>query len=107
MCLLLDGHLLWEAIRGLPKVNILTGLPYGRWAAPQKRQWCLENLGTVPVITCMARDKYKACKVEGSILIDDNLSAEDAWVKSGGIFVHHVSAEKTILELKRLRVLDV
>jgi hypothetical protein len=103
---MIDGPLLWKTIKSLPKVRILTGLPVGRWAATQKQQWCAENLGEdIPVITCMARDKHTYCRVEGSILIDDNISARDAWVSAGGVFVHHVTAEQTILQLKSLGII--
>src|ERR1044071_4661041 len=52
-----DGRRLWEFCRPLDP-TILTGLPHGGWAAPQKRRWVARMLGPdVPVITCMSRDK--------------------------------------------------
>ena len=41
------------------KPTILTGLPLGNWAAPQKVDWAAEHFPGVPIITCMARDKHK------------------------------------------------
>ena len=54
----------------------------------------------------MAIDKPKYCKRKGSILIDDLLKAKEPWERAGGVFVHHVNTEQTILELRRLGVLE-
>jgi hypothetical protein len=44
-----DGKRLWEFCRPLDP-TILTGLPHGGWADPQKRRWVTEMLGPdVPV----------------------------------------------------------
>src|SRR4051812_48849800 len=52
-----DGRRLWEFCRPLDP-TILTGLPRGGWAAPQKRRWIAEMLGAeVPVITCSRAKK--------------------------------------------------
>jgi len=34
------------------KPTILTGLPLGRWAAPQKVKWAAEHFPGTPIITC-------------------------------------------------------
>eukprot|EP00611_Tribonema_gayanum_P017238 TRINITY_DN2980_c0_g1_i4.p1 TRINITY_DN2980_c0_g1~~TRINITY_DN2980_c0_g1_i4.p1 ORF type:complete len:367 (+),score=59.27 TRINITY_DN2980_c0_g1_i4:166-1101(+) len=99
-----DGKQLWEFIKGY-KPAILTGLPLGQWAAPQKRRWCQRELGKpsdVPVITCMSRDKHTYCRVPGSILIDDRITAKDPWEAAGGVFVFHTSAQQSIAELQKL-----
>ena len=45
-----DGADLWERVRGL-QPTILTGLPWGNWAKPQKIAWCARELGPdVPVV---------------------------------------------------------
>lgn len=102
-----DGRKLWRLLSEVePPVRILSGLPLGDWADPQKREWCLLELGpTVPVITCLSKDKYHHC-VPGDILIDDRLDTRTAWEGAGGIFVHHVTLEKTIERLHELHVFD-
>lgn len=96
-----DAMTLWE--RCLPLApTILTGLPHGGWAEPQKRAWCARVLGPeVPVITCMSRDKPQ-WSAPGHVLIDDRISAQDPWEAEGGTFVLHTSVETTLLELERL-----
>lgn len=49
-----------------PKWWVMTGLFPLSW----QRKWCLRELGHVPVITCMSRDKHLHC-TPGSVLIDD------------------------------------
>ena len=52
-----DGQELWSAIKEL-KPCVLTGLPRGKWAEPQKRAWCKQHLGTtVAVYCCKSKDK--------------------------------------------------
>ena len=48
-----DAMTLYEAVRGLDPV-ILTGLPRGTWAEPQKRRWAERHFPGVPVITTSA-----------------------------------------------------
>lgn len=96
-----DGKTLWNATK---KYNptILTGLPIGKWAEPQKRVWCARELGPdVKVITCMARDKHTFAK-PGDVLIDDRLKAKAEWERVGGIFIHHKSAIESLRELNLL-----
>ena len=82
--------------------TILTGLPVGRWAPDQKRRWVARMLGpTVPVITCMARDKAKHAG-PGRILVDDRDKAREPWVLAGGTFILHRAAARTIAELQAL-----
>jgi len=80
-----DAALLWAHCCAYDSVTILTGMPMGQWAEPQKRAWCSERLGLsdARVITCMARDKHKYCS-PGAVLVDDNESNGEAWVQSGG-----------------------
>jgi hypothetical protein len=102
-----DGKRLWEEVAGLDP-TILTGLPLGRWAEPQKRAWCARELGSnVPVITCMSRAKAKHARAVAPdpavpVLIDDRLSLRDSWVGMGGVFIHHTGAEQSIEQLRAL-----
>ncbi|MFP4373204.1 MAG: hypothetical protein ACLFPO_02645 [Spirochaetaceae bacterium] len=118
-----DGPELWERVRPLDPV-ILTGLPRGNWAKPQKLEWCRRELGpTVPVIACMSREKAEKARewieehrddVRASrarpaqatdtvpLLIDDRASTRDPWVAAGGVFIHHRSAAQSIRELEKL-----
>jgi hypothetical protein len=97
-----DGEALWAFCRPL-RPTILTGLPIGDWAAPQKRRWVAAKLGAdVPVITCMSRDKPRYA-APGHVLVDDRVSAREGWERRGGVFVHHRSARQTIAALRALR----
>jgi hypothetical protein len=102
-----DGPLLWEHVRTYHP-TILTGLPLGRWAAPQKRAWCERELGReVRVITCMSREKSHRARTATPldvtpVLIDDRASLRDAFEREGGLFIHHVEAASTIAALERL-----
>ena len=64
-----DAQLLFDAVEHL-KPTILTGLPLGNWAAPQKVNWAAEHFPGVPIITCMARDKHQHME-PGDVLVDD------------------------------------
>ena len=57
-----DGRSLWNAVAEAGP-TILTGLPLGRWAEPQKRAWCARELGeSVPVIACISRAKARVAR---------------------------------------------
>lgn len=105
-----DGRVLWNAVRERDPV-ILTGLPMGSWAEPQKRAWCARELGTdIPVITCMSRQKaQKAAETTPAgttmVLIDDREKLREPWEAAGGMFILHRSAESSIAELKRAGIL--
>ena len=100
-----DGKELWEAV--LPHGPIiLTGLPIGSWAEPQKRSWCARILGeAVEVITCKSREKASIARQRSGesttpILIDDREKLKDDWEAMGGVFIHHRSAKQSIAALK-------
>lgn len=84
------------------KPTILTGLPLGKWAEPQKREWCARMLGEdQPVIACMAKDKQKFGK-PGDVLVDDLTKNMDPWVEMGGIFIHHTTSyAKSLMEIQK------
>jgi hypothetical protein len=100
-----DGRELWERVAPLDPI-VLTGLPLGKWAEPQKREWCRRELGPdVEVITCMSRNKPKVARERTDatpVLIDDRDRIREAWEEMGGIFIHHTSASQSIAELESL-----
>ncbi|MFL6782376.1 MAG: 5' nucleotidase, NT5C type [Sphingomicrobium sp.] len=95
-----DADLLFDAVRHL-KPTILTGLPLGSWAAPQKVTWAAEHFPGVPIVTCMARDKHKHMK-PGDVLVDDREKHREAYEDAGVVFVHHRSAEDSLRQLAKI-----
>ncbi len=91
---------LFDAVRHLGPV-ILTGLPRGNWAAPQKVRWAAEHFPGTRIITCMAVDKRNHAR-EGDVLVDDTLKHAHLWESAGGIFVHHRSVPETLQALAPL-----
>lgn len=108
-----DGPELWDRVEPLDPV-ILTGLPRGNWAKPQKLEWCRRELGPqVPVIACMSREKADKArewleerrgdaKDTVPVLIDDRASTREPWEAAGGVFIHHTSAAQSIRALEEL-----
>jgi hypothetical protein len=98
---LMPGALeLFEAVRHLDPV-ILTGLPRGKWAAPQKVRWAVQHFPGTRIITVLAVDKRNHCAA-GDVLVDDTLKHRHLWEQAGGIFVHHVDVATTLRELQPL-----
>jgi hypothetical protein len=95
--LIADARALFDAVEHLDPI-ILTGLPLGNWAAPQKVRWAEEHFPGTHIITCMARDKYRHMK-GADVLVDDREDHRDKWEAAGGIFVHHKSARKSLEQL--------
>jgi hypothetical protein len=95
-----DAQQLFQAVKHL-KPTILTGLPLGRWAAPQKERWAAEHFPGVPIITTMARQKYLHME-PGDVLVDDRENHRHLWENAGGIFVHHRNAEDTLRQLAKI-----
>ena len=105
-----DGRDLWrflssEAVAGRCSVSLLTGIPRGNWAVPQKVRWCRERLGDwFWVNLCRADEKYMYAR-PGAVLIDDSQDRyKDAWEDGGGNFVHHESGRslQTIRSLETI-----
>ena len=92
-----DALELFDAVAHLEPV-ILTGLPLGNWAAPQKVRWAAEHFPGTRIITCMARDKFRHM-AGADVLVDDRADHRDKWEAAGGIFVHHRSARSSLVEL--------
>ena len=95
-----DGRRLFDAVEHL-QPTILTGLPFGNWAAPQKVQWAADHFPGVPVITCMARDKHKHMS-DGDVLVDDRENHRTAYEREGVVFIHHKSAEDSLMQLAKI-----
>jgi 5'(3')-deoxyribonucleotidase len=95
-----DARKLFEAVKHL-EPTILTGLPLGRWAAPQKIEWAAEHFPGVPIITCMARDKHKHMH-PGDVLVDDREQHRAAYEQAGVVFVHHRNAEESLRQLAKI-----
>jgi len=92
-----DARRLFDAVKHLQPA-ILTGLPLGSWAAPQKVAWATEHFPGVTIITCMARDKHKHMEA-GDVLVDDRENHRSAYEADGVLFVHHKNAEDSIRQL--------
>ena len=98
--LMSDASLLFDAVRHLDPI-ILTGLPLGKWAAPQKVRWTEEHFPGTHIITCMARDKYRHMTGK-DVLVDDRADHRDAWEAAGGTFIHHKDARTSLEQLARI-----
>jgi hypothetical protein len=93
-----DARDLYEAVR--PKAPIiLTGMPHGKWAEPQKRRWARRHFPGVPMITTMAALKREHCH-PGDVLVDDRLDHRHLWEAEGGLFIRHTSAAASIEALE-------
>ena len=95
-----DARLLFDAVKHL-KPTILTGLPIGKWAAPQKVEWAAEHFPGVAIITCLARDKHKHMN-PGDVLVDDREKHRAAYEAAGVVFIHHKNAEDSLRQLAKI-----
>ena len=95
-----DARELFDAVKQL-KPTILTGLPLGKWAAPQKERWAAAHFPGVPIITTMARQKHLHME-KGDVLVDDRENHRKLWEDAGGIFIHHKSAELSLRALAKI-----
>ena len=93
-----DAEELYAAVRHRNPI-ILTGMPRGKWAEPQKRRWAERHFPGVPVITTMAALKHEH-RHPGDVLVDDRDKHRHLWENEGGVFVHHKNAATSIAELK-------
>ena len=96
--LLPDAMELFDAVRPLRPI-ILTGLPRGAWAEPQKRRWAERHFPGVEVITASAALKREHCH-PGDALVDDRDKYRHLWEEAGGIFIHHQNAAASIAHLR-------
>jgi len=95
-----DARDLFDAVKHL-KPTILTGLPIGRWAAPQKIEWAAEHFPGVTIVTCLARDKHLHMH-PGDVLVDDREKHRAAYEEAGVVFVHHKSAADSLRQLAKI-----
>jgi hypothetical protein len=93
-----DAMQLYDAVRDRSPI-ILTGMPEGKWAEPQKRAWAAKHFPGVPVIATMAVMKREHCE-PGDVLVDDRDQHRKLWEDAGGRFIHHTSAASSIVELR-------
>ena len=93
-----DALELYDAVSHTDPV-ILTGLPRGTWAEPQKRRWAARHFPGVKVITTSAALKREHCH-PGDVLVDDRDKYRALWEQAGGVFIHHRSARESIAALK-------
>ena len=91
-----DLQLLWARIERYQPI-VLTGVPEEIAEAPaNKRAWVSKHLGPkVQVRCCQASEKWRHAQ-RGDILIDNSEKYRKSWVKAGGIWITHRSAEGTI-----------
>ena len=95
-----DAQVLFEAVKHL-EPTILTGLPLGTWAAPQKERWAAEHFPGVPIITTMARKKHLHME-RGDVLVDDRDTQRKLWDDAGAICLHHTAAKDSIRQLAEI-----
>jgi hypothetical protein len=93
-----DAFELYEAVKAKGPI-ILTGLPHGKWAEPQKRRWAERHFPGVPMITTTAALKREHCH-PGDVLVDDRDQHRRLWEQAGGLFIHHTSATASIAALQ-------
>lgn len=100
-----DAMKLFKSVEHLNPI-ILTGAPYGNWAAPQKLKWRDQFFpNTEMIVVNPSRDKFKHMKQPGDILVDDLLKHSQVWKDNKGTFVHHTSADESIKILKELNII--
>jgi hypothetical protein len=94
-----DAMELFDAVRHKNPV-ILTGLPRGAWAEPQKRRWAEQHFPGIEIITTTAALKREHCR-PGDALVDDRNKYQHLWERAGGIFIHHRNATNSIKLLRQ------
>jgi len=95
-----DARVLFDAVKHL-NPTILTGVPNGKWATPQKVEWAVEHFPGVPIITCLACDKAKHMH-PGDVLVDDREKHRETYETAGVVFVHHKNAEDSLRQLAKI-----
>lgn len=94
-----DAHELVNGVVHLDPI-ILTGLPIGKWAEPQKRAWVQRHFPGLQVITTQARNKYTYCSPD-DVLVDDQERYADAWENAGGVFILHTDARSSLAAIRK------
>lgn len=98
------GKKLWNFLKKLDNVEILTGSPkykVGEYAKKGKEIWIDENIGNIKVNHIYGILKYTYVK-NNDILIDDSERNCNSWKEAGGIAILHKNVDDTIKILKKL-----
>lgn len=101
------GADLWRGVQDQgtwdgPPPMILATVPPGSWADPQRRAWCVAELGVgVPVMTAEVQLLPSYC-CPGDILIDCGERSRLDWIEAGGMFILHDEAAETVAALRAL-----
>lgn len=88
---------LFDAVAHLNPI-ILTGLPRGDWAEPQKLAWRDKHFPDTKMICCPSKDKRLHMKA-GDVLIDDWPKYKPLWEEYGGKFILYQNADQALDEL--------
>jgi hypothetical protein len=99
-----DGRELWDFIKP-HKPRILSQLMKDIWdvSRHEKRIWVERELGAgVPVTVVRAEEGKHPYSGPGAVLIDDSIKHKSDWEAKGGIFVHHLTAERSIEQLRKI-----
>lgn len=111
MPLMPDAMRLWNFLTMylLKPPIILTGIPKAEkvpTASDDKRTMIAQHLGAdVKVICCRSSEKRLHAE-PGDILIDDWERYKDIWVKRGGRWITHTSAESSIHLLRQMWIVE-
>lgn len=95
---------LWRGLLVRCSPIILTGAPLSvAGAADNKRAWVDRHIGpSQPMIACRSKDKSLHIRKPGDILIDDWEKYRPIWLKRGGRWITHVSADKSLRHLDEM-----
>lgn len=99
-----DADILWDHVKKYDPIILTAHGGQIDSAEQEKRDWVKKYFGDVEVIAVeKGRDKWKVIDdLPNSVLIDDRSKAIDPWRDNGGIGIHHMSAENSIWQHKRL-----
>ena len=90
-----DSGEYWEILTATGNVNRAV-------VAKDKNKWIREHVDPGVLITCTIKGKDKAVFAKPNhVLIDDRLDNIQAWIKAGGIGIHHRNAQQTIQNLTK------
>ena len=83
------------------KPTILTGLPLGSWAAPQKVHWAAEHFPASRSSPAWRGTSTSTCS-PGDVLVDDRENHRAAYEAAGVVFIHHKNAEDSLRQLAEI-----
>ncbi len=96
-----DAMQLWNYVKKYSP-EILSATGHVGNAVAEKHEWVKHHLGNVPThLVKNSKDKAQFATAT-SILIDDRTKSIEPWLAAGGIGILHVTAAKTIEQLKEL-----